>query len=56
MLKSYGLGESQCLCSGLQDFTVSPSPLLGFLGLGTKGIGDFCFFLEWGLMGLGIRA
>ena len=40
----------------LQDFSVSPSPLLGFLGLGTKGIGDFCFFLEWGLMGLGIRA
>ena len=56
MLKSYRVGGSQCLCGGLQDFSVSPSPLLGFLGLGTKGIGNLLIFWDWGLKGLGTRA
>ena len=48
-LKVYGGGW----VVGLQDFSVGPSPLLGFLGLGTKGIGDFCFFFGMGTYGFG---
>ena len=40
---------------GLKDIGVSPSPLLVFWGLGTKGIGDFWFFGDWGIKGLGTR-
>ena len=48
MLKSCGGGW---WVGGLQDFSVSPSPLLGFLGfeLGWTGLG-------LGLGGLGTRA
>ena len=36
------------MVGGLQDFSVSPSPLLGFLGLGFKGI------LDLRVLGLGL--
>ena len=32
---------------GLQDFSLSPSPLLGFLGFGDLRVGDYWDF--WGL-------
>ena len=34
---------------GLQDFIVSPSPLLGFSGLGTFGLLGFGDLRVWGL-------
>ena len=53
---------------GLQDFSVSPSPLLGLFGLelgwtglglglggfGTKGLGTIAVFGIWGLRGWGL--
>ena len=51
MLKSYGLvvGGWVCGVGGLQDFSVSASPLLGLFGVGTG--------LDWvGTKGFGTRA
>ena len=45
MLKSYGV---VVVVGGLQDFSVSPSPLLGFLGFGDLRVGDY-----WGFGDLG---
>ena len=52
MLKSYGVGGG----GGLQDFIVSPSPLLGLFGLelGWTGLGLGLGGL--GTQGLGTRA
>ena len=46
MLKSYGVVV--VVVGDLQDFSVSPSPLLGFLGFGDLRVGDY-----WGFWGLG---
>ena len=48
-----GFGDNNVLAKGgwvggLQDFSVSPSPLLGFLGFGDLRVGDY-----WGFGSLG---
>ena len=47
MLKSYRVGGGVWV-GGLQDFSVSPSPLLGFLGFWDLRVWDY-----WGFWGLG---
>ena len=61
MLKSYGVGGSQCLCGGASVYVVAyrilvsaPVPFWVFWVWGLKGLGSFVFFWNgdlwvWGL-------